>query len=75
MLQNSRIEEHLQLLVQALLAEEKEQPNDENGTGPCFEFLLQQNVLDHLCALGIPNVRTTIRSWLCADVRLPEPGT
>jgi hypothetical protein len=27
-----------------------------SDTGPCFEFLLQQNVVDRLCAMGLADV-------------------
>jgi hypothetical protein len=55
-LQSSRIAEYLNNMVQAVLSEEQDMVDDEDSTGPCFEFLLQQAVIDHLCAIGMPNV-------------------
>ena len=29
-------------------------------TGPCFENLLRMNVIDRLCAIGLPDVRSVV---------------
>ncbi len=54
-------------MVDALVKEEQElagaakkspasrSGQETNTTGPCFEYLLQESVLDRLCALGIPD--------------------
>ncbi len=52
----ARIREHLENLANALVKEEEEDLNQIDGEGPCLEFLLQQNVIDRLCAMGMPDV-------------------
>lgn len=57
-LERSLLAEHLEDLVRAVVQEEEANAASGKGTtdtGPCFEFLLQQNVVDKLCALGMPD--------------------
>lgn len=68
MLLNSKMVDHLNSLVEALVKEEEDQNDAKHagGTGPCFEYLLQKGVMDKLCALGLPDVSSVRAPHLVA---------
>ena len=37
----------------------------KSATGPCFEYFLNEKILDRLCALGLPDVRSAADSAPC----------
>lgn len=62
--QNTSIPRHLDVLLEILLREEKE----ENEPGPCLEYLLQHKLLDLLATLASaetpPGMRTICLAFL-----------
>lgn len=67
-LERSRLGEHLRELVRAVVEEEAAGGGSDSDTGPCFEFLLQQNVVDKLCALGLPDRPPGMRSLITSTL-------
>lgn len=63
--QNTSIPRHLDVLLEILLGEEKE----ENETGPCLEYLLQHKLLDLLATLASAEAPPGMRMVCLAFLR------
>lgn len=62
-LQNSPLASYLDTLVRCVIEEENFQKTGDD-TGPCFEFLLQHEVVPLLCTRGLPDRPPGMRSLI-----------